>query len=286
MISGKKIQFSDRTNRTMLIWSIVAFCIVITPRVLTNIIPPEEIKITVIQNHKIQQYKKKNKKKAFAFKFRFRKPPKKFNPNDYTLEQWIYLGLSPKQANCVIKFCKYPLQSNEDLQRIFVIPNQLYLLIKDSTIYPTKIQNITYSKTTIISKLKKRKILCSEIDSTSLVGIKGIGPFYAKVVNKYSKILGGFYKKEQLLEVYKMTPETYEILIENIDFSQPKILKMSINHSTTDELNKHPYLNWSQANSIVKMRKQKGKFESIDEIKQSHLITPEIFEKLVPYLSL
>lgn len=286
MISGKKIRFSVRTNRSMILWLLVAFGIVITPRVLKNFIPKEHIEITTIQEKKIDSYKKNYKFKSFSFKNRFKRPPKKFNPNDYSLEQWMYLGLSSKQANCVLKFCRYPLKSNEDLKKIFVIPSKLYVLIEDSTFYSKEIHFTKTPFTANNKSTEKRKLICSEIDSSNLVGIKGIGPFYAKVVSKYAKILGGFYQKEQLLEVYKMNPNTYSILIENIDFTQPKILKMSINYSTTDELNKHPYLNWSQANSIVKMRNQRGRFTTIEEIKQSHLITPEIFEKLVPYLSL
>jgi DNA uptake protein ComE-like DNA-binding protein len=45
-------------------------------------------------------------------------------------------------------------------------------------------------------------------------------------------------------------------------------------------------LNWNQANSIIKMREQRGRFNSIDEIKESVLIDEETFEKLLPYLTL
>ena len=61
---------------------------------------------------------------------------------------------------------------------------------------------------------------------------------------------------------------------------------ININEATVEELNAHPYLIWGQANSIVKMRMQKNGFKNINEIKQSHLIDEETYEKLLPYLSL
>ena len=103
---------------------------------------------------------------------------------------------------------------------------------------------------------------------------------------KYEKSLGGFCRKEQLLEVYKMNEETYAILCKHLDFSRPNIRKLSINRCTKEELAKHPYIDAWQANSIVKMRIQKGGFHDLQELLDSHLINAEIFDKILPYVSL
>ena len=83
-----------------------------------------------------------------------------------------------------------------------------------------------------------------------------------------------------------MTIETYDKLIPQIEIDKSKIRKLKINEVTPEELKNHPYLNWSQVNSIVKMRMQRTKFNAIDEIQESKLIDAETFEKLIPYLSL
>ena len=66
-----------------------------------------------------------------------------------------------------------------------------------------------------------------------------------------------------------------------------EIIKINLNSTNIEELRKHPYLNWNEANSILKRREQKGgKFEKLEEILSSDLIDEEIYNKLRPYLSL
>jgi competence ComEA-like helix-hairpin-helix protein len=83
-----------------------------------------------------------------------------------------------------------------------------------------------------------------------------------------------------------MTPEIYAQIQSQVTCEITTIRKLSINHASAEELQAHPYLNWNQANSIVKMRMQKGGFKSIEEIKESVIIDKETFEKVRPYLSL
>jgi len=63
-------------------------------------------------------------------------PPRKFNPNEYELQDWINLGLSEKQAQVIINFKQREnIQNNEHLRQIFVINDEFYELIRDSTYY-------------------------------------------------------------------------------------------------------------------------------------------------------
>jgi DNA uptake protein ComE-like DNA-binding protein len=61
---------------------------------------------------------------------------------------------------------------------------------------------------------------------------------------------------------------------------------LNINTASVVEIKAHPYMTWNIANSIVKIRKQKGNFTSINEIKESVLVSEELFNKLKPYLTL
>ena len=116
--------------------------------------------------------------------------------------------------------------------------------------------------------------------------IYGVGAFYAKQIIRYREKLGGYFVKEQLLEVWKMTPETYEIIKERVYINESDVKRININSVTIDQLKTHPYLNWNKANSIIKMRAQRNGFKNIEEIKESVLIDSETYEKLFPYLSL
>lgn len=281
-------KLTQRTKSGLIVWSILALGIVLTPRIIRTWFPGDPIKIEIKTLEKIKLFKKSERRKQWNNKRnRYHTPPSKFNPNEYSLSQWMALGLSEKQANVVLKFCRYPLQSNDDLKRIFVIPEALYQRIKDSTIYAQKVHTSYPSKEPILHAEKQAKrITIGAIDSSKLVSIRGIGPFYAKMIMRHERALGGFHKKEQLLEVFKMNTETYEILCSKLDFSETLIRKISINKATAEELDHHPYLNRWQANSIVKMRIQLGGFQSLNELRKSHLINAEDFEKLEPYVSL
>jgi competence protein ComEA len=281
-------KLTPRTKTGLIVWSILALVIVLTPRIIRTWFPGDPIKIEIKTLEKIKLFKKSERRKQWNNKRnRYHTPPSKFNPNEYTKAQWMALGLSEKQALVVLKFCKYPLKSNDDLKRIFVIPEALYQRIKDSTIYPQKVHTSFPSKEPILHAEKQAKrITIGAIDSSKLVSIKGIGPFYAKMIMRYERALGGFHKKEQLLEVFKMNTETYEILCSKLDFSETQIRKISINKANAEELDRHPYMNRWQANSIVKMRIQLGGFQSLNELRKSHLINAEDFEKLEPYVSL
>ncbi|MEY3049771.1 MAG: hypothetical protein RL365_1809 [Bacteroidota bacterium] len=279
---------TPQTRNGLVLWSILALGIVLTPRIIRTCFPGEPIKIEIKTLKKIKRFIKAERKKQWNYKRnRYHTPPSKFNPNEYTLSQWMALGLTEKQADVVLKFCKYPLKSNDDLKRIFVIPEALYQRIKDSTIYPNKAPLHTPTNVSTLQPEKQpKRITIGAIDSSKLVSIRGIGPFYAKMIMRYEQALGGFYKKEQLLEVFKMNTEVYEILCNKLDFSETQIRKISINKANAEELNRHPYLNRWQANSIVKMRIQLGGFQSLNELRKSHLINAEDFEKLEPYVSL
>ena len=195
-----------------------------------------------------------------------------FDPNQYQKNDWIKLGLSEKQVAVVLKFTEKGLYSNDDLEKIIVIPYTLFNIIKDSTYYPiapTKKQEFTEKKLLVTHEIELNINTASEKD---LLGIKGLGPYFAKAILKYKAELGGFVRKSQLMEIFKMSNESYDKIAPYLTINPSDVRTININEATVEELNAHPYLNWGQANSIVKMRMQKVGFKDINEIKQSHLI--------------
>ena len=119
-----------------------------------------------------------------------------------------------------------------------------------------------------------------------MINLKGVGAFFAKQIIKKRNELGGFISKEQLLEVWKMDEEKYEIIQSQITVNPTLIKRVELNSITIDQLKSHPYIRWNIANSIIKMREQRKGFSSINDIKESVLINEELFEKLKPYLTL
>lgn len=285
-------EITQKTRLGMTLWGICIVIILLTPRIIRYWTPAKPFNIQRYQSKEIERFEERAKLR-FASRIKkvqpakYQSPPCRFNPNHYKLEEWIYLGLSNKQAAAVLKFCRFPLRSNTDLKKIFTIPLPLFLLIKDSTYYDAK-PKMGFSKHENTQKKEPviQQISLATIDSAQLVALPGIGPFFAKMVMRYEKALGGFHAKEQLLEVYKMNEDVYAILCKYLDFNQKNIRKISINLATKEDLAKHPYIDNWQANSIVKMRKQLGGFRELQELLDSHLINIETFEKVLPYVSL
>jgi len=272
----------------------LSFGIVLAPRLVVYFSDSNTVVVQypIIEDEGDRNQSPKNSKaqRSFAKKkkqYSYKSPKEKFDPNEYTLNDWMSLGLSEKQSSVILKFLHHTVYSNEALKKIYVLPDAAYALIKDSTIYPDR-TNAAISFQIDSSKLYEpvRFLELNTVDSLELISLRGVGPFYAAQIIKYRKELGGFYKKEQLLEVWKMREETYEVLVTELILDSSHIQKIHLNSISFEALKNHPYVSYSLANSIVKIRNQLGRFDTISSIKKSKLIDNEVYQKIRPYLSL
>jgi len=281
---------SKRSKRGLLVLILASLGLIFFPRVYMFFQKEEALVINSEQIAEFERthkkFEKRNYSNYYSKKKKYKAPDSKFNPNTYTLSDWINLGLSEKQSVVILKFTARGIYTEEDLKRIFVIPDVLFELIRDSVVYPERFQN-TPNQESFKKQAKQITLInLNTADTTEFMKIYGIGAFYAKQIIRYREKLGGFFKKEQLLEVWKMTPEAYDKIKDHVYISEKDIKRININSVTIEELKVHPYLKWNQANSIVKMRMQRNGFKNIEEIKESVLIDSETYEKLFPYLSL
>jgi len=296
MFQGNPFDMSIRHQRGIWMLLIASILIIFAPRfflflkkdneVSELILIPVEKKSSWENSRKYPPWSTTRKKRNWSNqKKTFKKPTQAFDPNTLSKGEWMQFGLSEKQASIVLKFTKRGIHSNDELQKIKFIPKETFENMKQFTRYPI-VDHTEVVKDTK-SVLNSRPLVnISNATEQDLMNIKGIGPFFARQIIKYQQQLGGFVQKEQLLEVWKMTPEMYALIQDKISCESSVIKQLSINQASAEELQAHPYLNWNQANSIVKMRVQKGGYKSIDEIRQSVIIDQETFEKVRPYLSL
>ena len=281
---------SKRSKRGLLVLILASLGLIFFPRVYMFFQKEEAFVINSEQIAEFERthkkFEKRNYSNYYSKKKKYKAPDSKFNPNTYKLSDWMNLGLSEKQSVVVLKFTSRGIYSEEDLKRIFVIPDVLFELIRDSVVYPERIQNTPNQE--LFKKQAKQITLINlnTADTTEFKKIYGIGAFYAKQIIRYREKLGGFFKKEQLFEVWKMTPEAYDKIKDHVFISEKDVKRININSVTIEELKVHPYLKWNQANSIVKMRVQRNGFKNIEELKESVLIDSETYDKLFPYLSL
>lgn len=124
-------------------------------------------------------------------------------------------------------------------------------------------------------------------DTTLLKQLRGIGSGYAKMIVNYRTKLGGFYSKEQLLEVYRFPAETYAKIEHQLWVDTTYIQKIPINQFTIDQLKRHPYIRYFQAKSLYdnRLNKPEQRYNALDDLVEDRDVTSQFIAKIAPYLS-
>lgn len=122
-------------------------------------------------------------------------------------------------------------------------------------------------------------------DSLDLVQLYNIGPVIARRILKYRSLLGGYVRKEQLREVYGIDSTRYNDIAPHLTVDPSRITRIDINTADIDHLKHHPYLDYYQAKAIIRMREEKGLYQSVRDILNIPLIDSETFTRIEPYLT-
>jgi len=212
-----------------------------------------------------------------------------FDPNIASVEELEELGVPNWLAKRIDRFKSKggKFFKKEDLLKIYDFPEPLYQkLIPFITI--SALQNDKFSKRSFIHQEEKQKTLTkfdlNSVDTSRLIQLKGVGSKLAARIVKYRDILGNFVSTTQIREVYGLDSLVVEEILKYGYINNPQVRKININESSFEQM-RHPYLKPYIAKAIVNFRNQHGKFQSIQDLKAIKLLTPEIIQKLEPYLS-
>lgn len=134
-------------------------------------------------------------------------------------------------------------------------------------------------------KLKQGETVeLNKADTSELKKIPGIGSAYANKIVKYRNLLGGYIDIDQLKEIWGMDDILFEKITPYITI-EPEAIKIKINSTTVQELNKHPYITNKQAKIIIDIRERKGKIESMNRLALLDEFTDTDINKLTPYVA-
>lgn len=276
----------SKRNRRGLIWLlVVALVVVVSPRIVAKYLHTdlgmtiEEYRKTELQV--LNNVGDKTRDKSYSAKKprKYTAPKAAFDPNTYKVSDWMKLGLSEKQSVVITRFADRGIKSNEELQKIFVIDENLFELIKDSTFYPIKKKE----KDQVVVLPKIIPLELNSATEEELIELPGIGSYYAKKIVDYRKQLGGYVQKDQLKEIWKFDDEKFNKLKDRVVVNGD-IKRININTASIEELKAHPYIDYKVANSIVKYRIQHGNYKQVDDLKQLDWITNELFVRIKEYL--
>lgn len=134
----------------------------------------------------------------------------------------------------------------------------------------------------------KYRIIKTELnrcDSSDIMRIPYFGSKRASKMMEYRDKLGGFYRLEQLHEIYIIKDISLEYLQKYFTLDTALIRKIAVNHSSYQELIAHPYLDAYLCKTILHHRKKHGDINDLEELGMITHAYPELLEKLRPYLS-
>jgi DNA uptake protein ComE-like DNA-binding protein len=210
--------------------------------------------------------------------------PYNFNPNNLPVEKWKEIGLTDKQIKVIKNFEAKggKFYKKEDLKKMFCISENEYNILEPYIEIP-ETQN-TFKPFKEYKKPEPVKVELNTASPEDLEKLKGLGQYFSKSIIKCRDILGGYYKYEQLLEVYHLDSARYEQIKPQVTIDAQYINKIDVNTAEFDVLKKHPYIGYNVALSLTNYRKVHGKFKQLSEIKKSALITDALYQKISPYL--
>lgn len=213
-----------------------------------------------------------------------------FNPNSDSEKQLLTAGVPAYVVKSLIKFRTKggDFKKKSDFKKLYVVNDKLYLALESYLLLPDKSPLPLQDD---YLDAKKGKELAKEVDINSasfedLTALKGIGEVFAKRILNYRKLLGGFYDKRQLAEVYGLPMETYDAIESLIVLKSKPIKSILVNSGTYEELAKHPYLSYKKAKSIVAYREQHGNYMSDTDLRKLHLLSEQDVDRVLPYLDL
>lgn len=211
-----------------------------------------------------------------------------FDPNTIGQAGWEKLGLSPGQAKAILKYRDKggKFRKVEDLQKMYTINNALYAKLVPYVKIAAGETPDHSGKFSLKTKFVKPDIVVeiNGADTTELDKIKGIGMTFANRIVKYRERLGGFYKKEQLMEVFGLDSVKYGEIKGQIKVDAGRLKKININAALFDDFKNHPYIRYKQVNALIQYRKQHGNYSNIADLYKVVIMNQETINRLAPYL--
>jgi competence ComEA-like helix-hairpin-helix protein len=208
--------------------------------------------------------------------------PEPFDPNTATIDDFVKMGLPQNLAFSIVNYREKGgvYRTKSDLKKIYNLPGDIFSLLELYIQLPEHISPIDEPEQFSI------QIEINTADTLDLQQIPGIGPSFARRIVKYRNMLGGFYKIEQLLEVYGMDSARYAGIYDKLLVDPSHIKQINVNTASIKELMVHPYIEFYLAKSILTFREEAGTFTNTGELKNIRLMYDELFYKIQPYLKI
>jgi DNA uptake protein ComE-like DNA-binding protein len=216
-----------------------------------------------------------------------------FDPNTASENDWLRMGIKKKTAQTIQKYIAKggKFYKPQDIQKIYGLSQkdaaELMLYVSIAAI-KKDLQPSQAKPVNLPVDPKKKSFLPVDVnvaDTAAFIDLPGIGSKLSNRIVTFREKLGGFYSIDQISEIYNLPDSTFQKIRPYLVLNSKAIKKININLATLDQLKAHPYIKYAVANSIVTYRQQHGNYTDITDLKKLMLVSDELYNKLLPYLS-
>ena len=216
-----------------------------------------------------------------------------FDPNTISADGWRKLGINERTIGTIRKYISKggSFKKPGDLGKIYGLRKEQYEQLAPFVriIAGVDDSNRPQSKESVRGYNRRMTPIpmtleLNEADTSLLIALPGIGSKLASRILNFRDKLGGFYSVEQVAEVYGLPDSTFQMVKPFLRCDSSQIEKLNVNTADEAVLKNHPYIKWNLARAIVNYRQQHGVYHSLDKLMQIDIISPDIFQKISPYL--
>ncbi len=219
-----------------------------------------------------------------------------FNPNFLTDFRASKLGMSVAEIDRLLAYRKTGkyVNSAKEFQQVTKVNDSLLSKIKGYFKFPEWVKNKTKFNNQNKSKDSYKSATANfftiqDINTATaqdLQRINGIGKALSARIIKYRNKLGGFYFKDQLSEVYGLSPEVIQKTQKQFKIlSKPKIKKLNINEATFKQVLHLPYIDYELTKKIFNYRDEFAEIQSLEELKKIDGFPLDKYDRIILYLS-
>ncbi|MEI9808595.1 MAG: helix-hairpin-helix domain-containing protein [Bacteroidota bacterium] len=215
-----------------------------------------------------------------------------FDPNTLDEAGWKKLGLKDKTIHTITNYLNKGghFYKGEDLKKVYGLRPGDYLRL-EPYIQIENNRSAGHPAAYIKKENEPRRFSYTVIDintadTTAFISLPGIGSKLAERIINFREKLGGFYSINQVAETYGIPDSSFQKIKQYLKAENTAIKKININTATVDELKAHPYIRYVIANPLIAYRNEHGPFAKLEDIKKVMAVTDELYNKIVPYLSL
>ena len=222
-----------------------------------------------------------------------------FNPNYITDFKGYQLGMTTEEIDRLHTYRKQNkfVNSVSEFQQITKVSDSLLAAISPYFKFPdwvVKRENQKKNKTIETSSFEKpiynkvHKISTNDINKATqqdFETVSGVGEVLATRIIKYRNKLQGYSLSSQLYEVWGLSKETANEVLETFKIvDKPIISKVNVNTATFKEVLKNPYIDYELCKKIFEYRDEVAELQNISELRNIKDFPLDKYDRIVIYL--